>query len=791
MFLPRLKYVALAALYVASSIIATSAPAQTIGGTMVTTPGTGTLVRGNIAVASGPKTITDSAKSFPLPNAALQNPQVTVAGHVVQLGGSTLLNCVDLADSGSACPKSVGTTPGTVAAGDDSRITGAAQKASNLSDLVSAPSARSNIGAAASGANGDITSITGLTTPLPLSEGGTGGTDAATARTDLGLGTAATQNTGTSGANLCLLNASCTWSANQTWSANGTFSGTSPIISIGKTNASNSPRVDFYDSGNSVRDYSLSPSGGSSTPLAGTLTLSGSKTTLAQGNLLTSSQTVTYDGSSDATKGPLQFTTGLAGSTPTNQLSPFKFLLSSDNAADSSEIEGFMVQHTMGGTAFNGTRSVGRFNGTLSVVSPALVTAAQAGEYHAFVGLTSQFAASINAGGLGGSTDIIANPNNYLGGVFAGNDNTWLISGATHWKRITGREIDVSVQSGADVREKFGLSIVHGSIDTARGLADDAGIVFADQGASGATWKLGVSFGDSTDKWAFGTDSTLIGTNPSIAGQSFVALNGVDWSGVTFQSGGCAYKSTGFCVDPSGNLTAHIAASQIDSGTLLAARLPNPTVSTLGGVESLTCSSHQWVSQISTSGVPSCSQPDVTDLVYNSGFHPGFVSGRYYSEPVLTLTTMALASNTLYAIPFYVNAAQSFTKASVDITATGTATSCELGYYANSSGAPGSRVSDLGSISATGTGQIELTGLSIPLNPGFYFLGVGCNGTVTMEAGGTGNSLSVYWLGMVSGTNGDVGLSVAWTYSAGNLPNPFGTATYTAGAAQPLVYLRL
>lgn len=39
----------------------------------------------------------------------------------------------------------VGTTAGTVAAGDDSRITGAAQKSSNLSDLASASTAFGNI----------------------------------------------------------------------------------------------------------------------------------------------------------------------------------------------------------------------------------------------------------------------------------------------------------------------------------------------------------------------------------------------------------------------------------------------------------------------------------------------------------------------------------------------------------------------------------------------------------------------------------------------------------------------
>lgn len=54
-----------------------------------------------------------------------------------------------------------------------------------------------------------------LNTPLAVAQGGTGSTTAAGARTNLGLGTAATQNTGTSGATLPFLNTANTWSAAQ------------------------------------------------------------------------------------------------------------------------------------------------------------------------------------------------------------------------------------------------------------------------------------------------------------------------------------------------------------------------------------------------------------------------------------------------------------------------------------------------------------------------------------------------------------------------------------------------
>ena len=57
-----------------------------------------------------------------------------------------------------------------------------------------ASAARANLGAASSGSNSDITSLSGLTTALTVAQGGTGASDAGTARTNLNLGTIATQN---------------------------------------------------------------------------------------------------------------------------------------------------------------------------------------------------------------------------------------------------------------------------------------------------------------------------------------------------------------------------------------------------------------------------------------------------------------------------------------------------------------------------------------------------------------------------------------------------------------------
>ena len=126
---------------------------------------------------------------------------------------TTVADAVNGIGSGSEALANVAITGGSITGGTMTNVTVTTISISNvaitggsitgITDLAvvdggtgasNAASARTNLGAAASGSNSDITALSGLTTALSIAQGGTGANTAATARTSLGLGTLATQN---------------------------------------------------------------------------------------------------------------------------------------------------------------------------------------------------------------------------------------------------------------------------------------------------------------------------------------------------------------------------------------------------------------------------------------------------------------------------------------------------------------------------------------------------------------------------------------------------------------------
>jgi hypothetical protein len=173
-----------------------------------------TATAGDILVfGASPQQSADSGKTLPAGAVVGTSDTQTLTGKSIDAGQLTGTVAI------GRLP--VGTISGTVAAGDDSRIAGAAQKASNLSDLLSASAARSNLGLGTAATQNTGTS--GANVPLLSGSNSWSNpqtftvapvfTDAAGTRTALGLGTAAVKNTGSSGGTVPLLNAAATISA--------------------------------------------------------------------------------------------------------------------------------------------------------------------------------------------------------------------------------------------------------------------------------------------------------------------------------------------------------------------------------------------------------------------------------------------------------------------------------------------------------------------------------------------------------------------------------------------------
>ena len=228
----------------------------------------------------------------------------------------------------------------------------------------------------------------------------------------------------------------------------------------------------------------------------------------------------------------------------------------SDNMqASGAGLSGFEVLLNCGGSAMTGSR-IG-INNTVNLSGAPNSRSAGGNGY---------FAAIYNYGNFGGNLGGVngAPFGQGWGGVISG----VLTSTASWWSNICGLEVDFGNQGASSTPYVQGMKLVSQNGTNQTFQASDYFLGMCGN-ATGTLFGAGISFGSPDGFWAWGTGSTLItagilpnGSLPGYPGPLRVANLGVDFSAVTFSSG--AFKSTGFLVDGSGNLTATKVTSTSD-----------------------------------------------------------------------------------------------------------------------------------------------------------------------------------------------------------------------------------
>lgn len=193
-------------------------------------------------------------------------------------------------------------------------------------------------------------------------------------------------------------------------------------------------------------------------------------------------------------------------------------------------------------------------------------------------------------------------------------------------------------------------------------------------------------------------------------------------------------------------------AANIGSGTLPAARLPNPSASTLGGVESLNVASHKWLNTISTAGVPAATQPACGDL-----------------SDAVSLCSSTDAANLTGTLSASRIAASSLVLSKI---ANASANSVLVGSGAAGSGAAYGEIS-------LGTG-LTMTGTTLSA--------IGGSGTVTTTGSPASGNLAKF-SGSTSVTNGDLSgdVTTSGTLATTLASSGVSAGSYGSGTAVPVL----
>jgi hypothetical protein len=173
--------------------------------------------------------------------------------------------------------------------------------------------------------------------------------------------------------------------------------------------------------------------------------------------------------------------------------------------------------------------------------------------------------------------------------------------------------------------------------------------------------------------------------------------------------------------------------------------------------------------------------------------HPGYRSGIYYTRPISAPgVNTAMVANRIYATPIFIASPITIDAMQIFVGTVASSTSAELGIYANSNGAVGSLIRDVGTVN-TGLSNVQaVTGFTQALAAGWYFLVAGFSGTpsvITTTATDISQMHLLGFTGLGSSFQGFQGWLATWTFSAGNLPTTLAGPAQNAGSF-PLIAFR-
>lgn len=211
--------------------------------------------------------------------------------------------------------------------------------------------------------------------------------------------------------------------------------------------------------------------------------------------------------------------------TQTSIAAAHTFNLNSDNV-DATTAGG--LYNSYHGMVVGGAAAKGHRTGLAGVVSVTGSTNNTGAGFYYTASASIAFASANDNGATGAG--------NARGNLFGGNDSVSLLSGATFWNSVCGREVDIEVRSGASVAYKIGEQIVQLSTDVVAGSIANYGHLIANQsGGSQPGWDYAYTVGGKNGVWPLKSTGTILGSDTtSLGGPSYAAAYGVDLTGITF-----------------------------------------------------------------------------------------------------------------------------------------------------------------------------------------------------------------------------------------------------------------